>query len=104
MEMKYADEAVRATPICQASPSFLFLFSSYHEKRFASIVPEILWYAQLTAHGTTQIIASGCTASISSLAKNAVARTVAMPAFCIPTSIERVRRFAVLNLHHLPTL
>ena len=56
------------------------------------------------AHGTTQRAASGWRARFSGLAKNAPARTVAIPAFCTPTSMEIVRFLAVLNLNKRPTL
>ena len=52
----------------------------------AIIVPDIECQAQLTAHGMT--------ASGQETMKNSEARTVASPAFCIPTSMEMVRFFA----------
>ena len=52
----------------------------------AIIVPDIECQAQLTAHGIT--------ASGQLTMKNSDARTVARPAFCIPTSMEMVRFFA----------
>lgn len=52
----------------------------------AIIVPDIECHAQLTAHGIT--------ASGQETMKNSEARTVARPAFCIPTSMDIVRFFA----------
>ncbi len=52
------------------------------------MVPEMLCQAQPMAQGRT---AKGWAA------KKLPARTVARPAFCIPTSMEMVRFLAVLN-------
>ena len=60
----------------------------------ARIVPEIECHAHDMAHGTT---ASGLVAI-----KKFVARLVANPAFCIPTSMLMVRFLAVLNLNSVP--
>lgn len=66
---------------------FIFHFSfTFGASICAIIVPDIECQAQLTAHGMT---ASGQEAM-----KNSEARTVASPAFCIPTSMEMVRFFA----------
>ena len=72
----------------------------------ALIVSEVVSQVkpQLMAQGTTQRIASGLRARISSLAKKAVASTVAIPAFCIPTSIDIVRFLGSEKWKSLPTL
>ena len=62
----------------------------------ARIVPLMLCQAQEMAQGTTAI---GLVAT-----KKVIARLVPRPAFCIPTSIERVRFLAVLNLKSRPTV
>ena len=54
----------------------------------ARMVPLMLCQAQEMAQGRTE---SGC------VAKKVPARTVANPAFCMPTSIEMVRFLAVLK-------
>ena len=66
---------------------YIFSLSSPFGARIcAIIVPEIECHAQLTAHGMT--------ASGHETMKNSEARTVARPAFCIPTSMEMVRFLA----------
>lgn len=60
------------------------------------IVPEMECHAQLTAHGMT--------ARGQLTAKKPEARTVARPAFCMPTSIEMVRFLAGEKWKSLPTL
>ena len=70
---------------------------SFFANRFASIVPLMLCHAQLMAQGTT---ARG---QMAVLTKKLVASTVPSPAFCIPTSMERVRFLAVENLQSEPT-
>ena len=60
----------------------------------ARMVPEIECQAHEMAHGTT---ANGLVAI-----KKFVAKLVAKPAFCIPTSMLMVRFFAVLNLNSVP--
>ena len=62
-----------------------------HEAR---IVPEMECQAQLTAHGIT--------AKGHDMAKNVEERTVARPAFCIPTSMEMVRFLAFEKPNILP--
>ena len=62
----------------------------------ARMVPEMECHAQLTA--------AGITARGHDTAKNVDARTVASPAFCMPTSIDMVRFFAFEKLKSLPTL
>ena len=63
---------------------------------FAKIVPLMLCQAQEMAQGTTAI---GLDAT-----KKVMARLVPSPAFCMPTSMERVRFFATENWHILPTV
>lgn len=60
------------------------------------MVPEIECHAQLTA--------AGITASGQLMAKKVEARTVARPAFCMPTSIEMVRFLAFEKPKIFPTL
>ena len=62
------------------------LLSLFGARICAIIVPDIECHAQLTAHGMT--------ASGHETMKNSEARTVARPAFCIPTSMEMVRFLA----------
>ena len=57
------------------------------------MVPLMLCQAHDMAQGNTD---RGCAA------KNVPAKTVANPAFCIPTSMEIVRRLAVLNFAIMP--
>ena len=56
------------------------------------------------AQGITHRMASGVSLSVSELAKKDVASTVAIPAFCMPTSIEIVRFLAVLKPNKAPML
>jgi hypothetical protein len=67
---------------------------SLHANQVAIRVPEMECQAQLMAQGT---IARGQVAR-----KKRVARLVARPAFCIPTSMEMVRFFALLKWKSLP--
>ena len=55
------------------------------------------------AQGMTARAAKGFIAIMAGEAKKLRARTVAIPAFCIPTSMERVLLLAVLKPKALPT-
>ena len=60
----------------------------------ASIVPDMECQAQLTA--------AGMTAKGHDTAKNVDAKTVASPAFCMPTSMDMVRFLAFEKLNSRP--
>ena len=60
----------------------------------ARIAPEMLCQTEKMAPGTVAIERSG---------KAVVAREVARPEFCMPTSIERAFVFGTFNRNNLPT-
>ena len=84
---------ISSLPLGGAGGGF-YSASSLLRNHVASIVPEMECQAQLTA--------AGMTASGHDTAKNVEAKTVASPAFCIPTSMDMVRFFAFEKLNILP--
>ena len=68
--------------------AILLVICSHLRNKPARMVPDMLCQAQLMAQGNT---ARGWAA------KKLEARTVAKPAFCMPTSMEMVRFFAVVK-------
>ena len=75
--------------------NYCFLRLSMCKKMPAMMVPLMECQAQEMAQGSTE---SGWAA------KKVPASTVARPAFCIPTSIDKVRFFAMLNRASRPAV